>query len=78
MAANNDDFLQLPHKVRQARKLAGLTQLELAEKAGVGKSLVFNLEKGSAKISLENIFKILKVLNIKTEFTLPFLTGNKS
>ena len=51
--------------IKSSRKKAGLSQLELAELAGVGKTLVFNLEKGQANAQFENLLKILRVLNIK-------------
>ena len=72
---NNKDLASL---IKKTRKVAGLNQLELAQKAGVGKTLVFNLEKGSKKVSFENVMKILKVLNIKIDFQLPFNTDDES
>jgi predicted transcriptional regulator len=66
------DIKELATIIRKSRKLAGLSQLELAVRAGVGKTLVFNLEKGSAKVSFENLLKVLEVLNIKLEYKLPF------
>lgn len=47
------------------RKKSGLTQQELAKLAGVGKTLVFDLEHGKASVQLDTLLKILKVLNIK-------------
>jgi y4mF family transcriptional regulator len=66
--------------VKQTRKLAGLTQAELAELAGVGKTLVFNLENGHEKIALDNLKKILSVLNIQIQFKSPaqLLTANSA
>jgi HTH-type transcriptional regulator / antitoxin HipB len=58
--------------IKKSRKLAGLTQSELAKKAGVGKTLIFNLEHGSLNVSFENLLKVLKVLNIKIDYLLPF------
>lgn len=63
--------LSLPEVVRQTRKIAGLTQAQLAEMAGVGKTLIFNLEKGHEKIGLDNLKKILRILNIKMSFLPP-------
>jgi HTH-type transcriptional regulator/antitoxin HipB len=53
--------------VRKHRKAAGLSQLQLAEMAGVGKTVVFDLEKGKETIQLNTLRKILKVLNIKVQ-----------
>jgi transcriptional regulator with XRE-family HTH domain len=47
------------------RKAAGLSQLQLAEMAGVGKTVVFDIEKGKETIQLDTLRKIFRVLNIK-------------
>ncbi len=57
--------------VRKMRKHALLTQNELAELAGVGKTLVFDLENGHENIRFENLRKILQVLNIQISFSAP-------
>jgi len=53
--------------IKQHRKAAGLSQLQLAEIAGVGKTVVFDLEKGKETVQLDTLRKILHVLNIKVE-----------
>jgi y4mF family transcriptional regulator len=53
--------------IRNHRKSAGLSQLRLAEMAGIGKTAVFNVEKGKETIQLDTLRKILKVLNIKVQ-----------
>ncbi len=77
MTVKNDINSNLPEIIKTTRKLAGLSQNELADKAGVGKTLIFNLEKGSTKVSFENVLKVLKILNIKLNFKLPLQTGNE-
>jgi len=57
--------------IRFHRRRSGLTQLELADLAGVGKNLVYALEKGEEGVRLENVFKILRVLNISLDFQSP-------
>lgn len=59
--------------IRKHRKAAGLSQLQLAEMAGVGKTVVFDLEKGKETIQLDTLRKILTVLNIKVQLTSPFM-----
>lgn len=59
--------------IRQHRKAAGLSQLQLAEMAGVGKTVVFDLEKGKETIQLNTLRKILHVLNIKAVLTSPLM-----
>jgi y4mF family transcriptional regulator len=57
--------------IRFHRKLSGLTQLELAEMADVGKNLIYEVEKGKLGIRLDNLLKILQVLNIELNFHSP-------
>ncbi|MFZ5770466.1 MAG: type II toxin-antitoxin system Y4mF family antitoxin [Thermodesulfobacteriota bacterium] len=53
------------------RKRSGLTQQELAELAGVGKNMVYELESGRQSVRLENLLKVLQVLNIELDFQSP-------
>jgi HTH-type transcriptional regulator/antitoxin HipB len=64
--------LEIAKMVRYFRKQSGLSQLQLAQLAGVGKTVVFDVEKGKATVQLDSLFKILDVLNIKMEFKTPF------
>ncbi|WP_127137080.1 helix-turn-helix domain-containing protein [Flagellimonas oceanensis] len=61
--------------VKNHRKKAGLTQLELANLAGIGKTTVFDIEKNKETVRWSNILSVLQVLNIKVEFKSP-LTEN--
>ena len=55
--------------VRFHRKMAGISQKELADLAGIGKTAVFNLEVGKNNFRIETLLKILEILNIKLDFT---------
>ncbi len=55
------------------RKRAGLTQQELAKLAGIGKTAVFDLEKGKESIQLDTLVKILGVLNLRIEIEGPLM-----
>ena len=57
--------------IKDHRKKAGLTQLELANLAGVGKTTVFDIEKNKESIRWNNLLAVLHVLNIKVEFKSP-------
>jgi y4mF family transcriptional regulator len=59
--------------IRKHRKEAGLSQLQLAEMADVGKTVVFDIEKGKETIQLDTLRKILSVLNIKVQLTSPLM-----
>ena len=58
--------------VRYFRKQSGLSQLELARVAGVGKTVVFDIEKGKATVQLASLLKVLNVLNIQLKLETPF------
>lgn len=58
--------------IRYFRKESGLSQLELAKLAGVGKTVVFDIEKGKESVQLNSLLKILDVLNIKLSLETPF------
>lgn len=59
--------------IRFHRKRAGLTQKQLATLAGVGKSAVFDIEKGKNSIRLNTLTAILSVLNISLEPESPLM-----
>jgi len=61
----------LANVVRMHRKAAKLSQLQLAELAGVGKTVIFDIEKGKESVQLNTLRKILKVLNIKVQLISP-------
>ncbi len=56
----------LGNKLKEAREKAGLTQLELAEKADITANYYAVVERGEKNVSYEKLQRILKVLNIKT------------
>lgn len=66
----------LANIVRYYRKQSGLSQQELAKLAGVGKTVVYDIEKGKESVQLNTILKILEVLNIKIKFETPFPLNN--
>ena len=61
--------------IKMHRKAAKLTQLELADLAGVGKTVVFDIEKGKETVKLDTLRKILKVLNIDMQLRSPLLNN---
>lgn len=61
----------LGKKVRFLRKQAKLTQVQLADLAGVGKSTVFDLEKGCTTLRIDSILPILAVLNVDIRLSGP-------
>jgi len=53
--------------------LSGLSQSELAKVAGVGKTVVFDLEHGKESVQLDTLKKVLTVLNIQLELRSPVI-----
>ncbi len=46
------------------RRLRGLTQAQLAERAGVSRGVARRLEAGDGGVSVENLLRILRALGI--------------
>ncbi|MCH7827332.1 MAG: helix-turn-helix transcriptional regulator [Bacteroidetes bacterium] len=55
------------------RKKSGLTQIQLADIAGVGKTAVFDIEKGKETVQLKTLLKIISALNIKIKLNSPLM-----
>lgn len=62
---------ELGNYIRIHRKMSGLTQVQLAEMVGVGKSVIYDLEKGKETVRLSTLVKILSGLNIKVKLQSP-------
>ncbi|MES2198793.1 MAG: helix-turn-helix domain-containing protein [Chlamydiota bacterium] len=67
------DVKEIGKLVRFHRKKAGLSQLELAKIAGLGKTVIFDLEKGKLSIRFDTILRVIEVLNIKINFQSPLM-----
>ena len=59
--------------VKYHRKQSGLSQLALANLAGVGKTVIFDIEKGKTTVKYETLIKVLTALNIKITFNSPLM-----
>lgn len=59
----NDAQRQFGETVRQLRKEAGLSQEELARKAGINRTYLSDVERGERNISLQNIVRLATALN---------------
>lgn len=68
----------LAQLIQQHRKKAGLTQTKLANLAGVGKTVVWDLEHGKESVQWDTIQKVLRVLNITFQWRSPFLERTAS
>jgi HTH-type transcriptional regulator / antitoxin HipB len=68
---------ELADTIKMHRKSAKLSRVQLAEMAGVGKTVIYDIEKGKETIQLDTLRKILKVLNIKMQFTSPLMVNQQ-
>jgi HTH-type transcriptional regulator / antitoxin HipB len=64
---------ELADIIRMHRKAAKLSRDRLAEMSGVGKTVIYDIEKGKETIQLDTLRKILNVLNIRIELTSPLM-----
>lgn len=51
------------------RKLRGLTQAQLADRAGVSRDTLARLEGGEGGVSLENLLRVLRALGVLDSLT---------
>ena len=56
---------EIVEKFRKARKNIGLTQSEVAEKAGIDVNYYAQIERGEKSPSLETLKDLMKILKIK-------------
>jgi y4mF family transcriptional regulator len=66
-------MLHIGDIVKYHRKKAGLCQKDLADAAGTGKTVVFDIEKGKKTIQLNSLLKVLKALNIELDLSSPLM-----
>lgn len=50
--------------LKRIRLLSGISQEQLAERAGLDRTYVSSVERGKRNISLNNIFKLAEALNV--------------
>jgi XRE family transcriptional regulator, regulator of sulfur utilization len=70
--ANMGSQEKLGKNIKKARKKAGITQNELAEKVGVHASYISRIERGVVNPSYEVVESIAKALKVKSSDILPF------
>jgi transcriptional regulator with XRE-family HTH domain len=71
MAVNNDVVIAISTKTRQLRQQAGLSRIDLARLAGVGKTAVFDIEHAKPTVQLDTLLKVLTALNLKLVLETP-------
>lgn len=64
---------KMARMVKFHRKKAKLTQSELAKLIDIGKTSVFDIEKGKKTVRLATLLAVLDALNIKMHFQSPLM-----
>lgn len=64
----NTQLMELGLNIAYYRKLKGMTQAQLAQKVGISRTHISNIEapKMATQISVETLLKVADVLDIKT------------
>ena len=57
------------------RKHSGLSRLQLADLAGVGKTVIYDIETGKESIRFSTLTKVLNALNIQIIYQSPLMKG---
>ena len=55
------------------RKAAHLSRVELAELAGVGKTVIYDIEHGKPTVRLDTLAAVLSTLNIQADWRSPLM-----
>ena len=64
--------MEFSERLKELRKQAHLTQVEIAGKLGIGQSSYADWERGKKKPTQENLVKIAHILNVSIDY----LVGN--
>jgi len=61
-------YEQLGRLIKHRRKDYGLSRIALASKAGVGKTVVFDIEQGKSTVRFNVLIQVLAALDIDLQF----------
>lgn len=67
------DVKKIGDIIRFHRKKGRLSQEKLGEIAGLGKTVIFDIENGKLSIRFDTLLKVMDVLNIKIDFQSPIM-----
>jgi HTH-type transcriptional regulator / antitoxin HipB len=71
------DFNKIAQLILFHRKKAGLSRNDLADIAGVGKTVIYDIEHGKGSIQFSSLSKIFDALNIQLDFKSSFMNEFK-
>lgn len=61
-------LVQLGENIKLARKRRRLTTIQVAERAGIDRTTLYQVEKGSPSVSIGAYFNVLRVLGLQDDF----------
>ena len=61
--------------IRYHRKRAGLSRVDLATIAGVGKTVIYDIEHGKETIQFRSLVRVLEALNIALSLNSPLMSA---
>lgn len=64
--------MEFSERLKELRKKANFTQVEVAEKLGISQPAYASWERGTKKPTQENLVKLAQILNVTTDY----LVGN--
>ena len=59
---------QMGENIKLARKRRKLTSIQVAERADVGRTTLYQIEKGNSKVAIGAYFNVLRVLGLQDDF----------
>lgn len=73
-----ESILKIGRAVQFHRRQAGLSRIDLANIAGVGKTAVYDIEKGKETVRLNTLLKVLGALNVSISLDSPLMERYKA
>ncbi|HEU5282028.1 MAG TPA: helix-turn-helix transcriptional regulator [Gammaproteobacteria bacterium] len=65
---------EIANIVKSNRQQSGLSQVGLADLAGVGKTVIYDIEKGKETVQVNTLMRVLDALNIRVKLISPLET----
>lgn len=69
-------YAALGQKVRQAREIANMRQDQLADRVGMTRTSITNIEKGNQRIQVHTLYSIANALGVSPHDLLPLPDPN--
>jgi len=67
------NIIEIGEVIKYHRKISGLSRVECARLAGIGKTAIYDIEHGKDTVQFKTLFKLLAVLNIRIELQSPLM-----